>query len=88
MDDKFGSVEGRVADVLKMKEDRSDVVLEIVLRGGSPWGMTLVGGEEYDRPLAIAEVGINITVIQSFVEINQYRFSDISNLLIGDISKG
>ena len=88
MDDKFRSVEGRVPDVLKMKEDRSDVVLEIVLRGGSPWGMTLVGGEEYDRPLTIAEVGIGITVILSFVEINQYRFSDVSNLLIGDVSKG
>ena len=57
-----------MSDVLKMKEDRSELVLEIVLRGGSPWGFTLVGGDEYDRPLTIAAVG-RLLISQSFCRI-------------------
>ncbi len=38
----------------------SDVFLEVVLRGGKPWGFTLVGGEEYDRPISIAEVSLRM----------------------------
>ncbi len=44
-----------LSEVLIGAGDRS-VILEIVLRGGSPWGFTLVGGVEYDRPITIAEV--------------------------------
>lgn len=44
MENKVGSGEGRAG------------VLDVVLRGGRPWGLTLVGGDEYNCPLTIAEV--------------------------------
>ncbi len=47
----------KLSEVLMGVGDRS-VVLEILLRGGSPWGFTLVGGVEYNRPITIAEVSI------------------------------
>lgn len=32
---------------------------EVVLRGGSPWGFTLQGGEEVQAPLTVAKVIMN-----------------------------
>ena len=52
-----GGVDDGPAETLAADGGLGPGQLEVVLRGGRPWGFTLQGGAEVDSPLTIAKVG-------------------------------